>query len=88
MVQELTKRYRKQVLGETCLVTAPQEFWELTLMAELKIQPNEWDLLSVDNQAKIMARQYLRNMVDVLDAHYRAQDENAKKNRSKQSDDG
>lgn len=80
-VQKLVDEYREKVLGKTCLKGAPPEYWEIGLVIDIGIPLPEWRTYSLDYRAQIMARQYLKNMVDTIDAHYKEQDEIAEKNR-------
>lgn len=78
-MQNIVKDYREKILGKNCIKYAPDRYWEIGLINELKISPMEWDSYSLDTQAQIMARQYLSNMVSLINAHYDAQDDNIKK---------
>ena len=74
-LQKLVDEYRERVLGKTCLKGAPPEYWEIGLVIEIGIPLPEWRTYSLDDRAQIMARQYLKNMVETIDAHYKARDE-------------
>lgn len=86
-VKMLVAKYRKQVLGDSCFKSAPSEYHEINLICELKMSPETWENLSLEHKAKIMAVHYLKNMVDTIDAHYKAQKENRKKNAEGTSSD-
>lgn len=86
--RNLVEKYRKQVLGDSCFHEAPELYHEVGLATELQIVPSIWKSYSMDDRARIMARRYAANMIDLIDAHYKAQDENRKKNKSgNQSED-
>ena len=71
--------HRKKVLGETCLTEAPSEYHILGLVLDLNIPLPEWNNYDVHDQAKILARQYVKGMVEIIDNHYREHDANAKR---------
>lgn len=79
-LKTLVAKYRKQVLGDSRFRDAPSEYHEIALCNDLGIRYFEWKERDMHERAMIMAQRYLSNMVSTVDAHYRAQDENSKKN--------
>lgn len=76
---EKKKEYRKRVIGNTALVSAPQEYYTLSIIKELGISIDEWESYSVEHRAKLTAHHYLKIMIEVIDNHYREQEEEMKK---------
>lgn len=79
--ENIVTQYRERVLGKTCQKGAPAEYWEVKLATELKLSPSQWRELSLEDRARIMAANYLENMVKTIDRHYEEQEANKKKNR-------
>lgn len=82
-MQRLIDEYRAKILGKSCLVSAPSEYWEIRLITELGISPSDWKSFALHEKAKIMAVNYLKNMVATVDRHYEEQDEQEKKKNGK-----
>lgn len=76
---EKKKEYRKRVIGNTALVSAPQEYYTLSIIKELGITIMEWELYPVEYKAKLTAHHYLKIMIEVIDNHYREQEDEMKK---------
>lgn len=86
-LQNLVDEHRKRVLGDSSLKSAPAEYWEVTLATELQWSLTYWKSLSLEERAMIMARQYLKNFVDTIDAHYRQEDDNRKREKQRQEEE-
>lgn len=80
-IQNLVNEYREKILGKTALKSAPPEYWEISLCIEIGIPLPDWNTYSLADKAKIMARTYLKNMVETIDAHYKAQDDEEERRR-------
>lgn len=76
---EKKKEYRKRVIGNTALVSAPQEYYNLGIIKELGISISDWESYPIEHRAKLTAHHYLKIMIEVIDNHYREQEEEMKK---------
>jgi intergrase/recombinase len=86
-VKRMAEQYREKIIGKTALQSAPQEYWDIGMVIEMRIPLSVWKAMPIDDRAKILAQHYLHNMIQVIDAHYKEQDEIMKKN-NKRPDDG
>jgi len=74
--KEIAAKYREKIIGKTCLTSVPQEYWDISVVVESKgFSLEQWYGFSLDDRAKILAHHYLKNMVEVIDAHYKEQEE-------------
>lgn len=76
---EKVKEYKKRVIGKTALVSAPQEYHSISIIKELGISIAEWESYSVEHRAKLTAHHYLKIMIEVIDNHYKEQEDEMKK---------
>lgn len=74
--------YRERVIGNTALVSAPQEYYMLGIIKELGISIDEWKSYPLIDRAKLTAHQHIKTMVEIIDNHYREQ-KSEKRNLSK-----
>lgn len=79
-MENLLKEYRKKVIGESCLESAPDQYWEIGTVTELHWSLSEWRQLPLRERAMITARAYLKNMVDTIDRAYEENDQAKKRN--------
>lgn len=70
---EERKVYRDRVIGKTALVSAPQDYYSLSIIKELGISIKEWDAYPVESKAKLTSHHYLKIMIEVIDNHYKEQ---------------
>lgn len=73
------KKYKDKVIGKTALERAPQEYWNIGAAMDMRISPSEWKTLEIHDRAKLLARHYLKNMIEVIDAHYKEQESEIEK---------
>jgi hypothetical protein len=69
------KIYREKLLGRNTLKKAPPEYWAIELAVSKGFSLDEWAAMDIHNRAKIMAQHYLKAMIEVVDAHYKEQDD-------------
>jgi hypothetical protein len=72
------KKYKADLLGEDTIKTAPERYWDIQLALELGISLTDWDSLDkypLRAKAEIRAQKFLKGMVDVVERHYKLQDE-------------
>jgi len=69
---------RKKILGSTSLKSAPEEFYLLNEIRDMKISLISWNKLDIHEKAKIIAHRRLKSMIEIIDAYYREQDDAAK----------
>lgn len=67
--------YKEKIFGKTSLKAAPKEYWDIGLLLELNISLAAWREYDIDDKARILAHRYIKNMIEVIDAHYREQEE-------------
>lgn len=72
---ELSKGYREKIMGKTCVNGFSIEYLELGIVEDKVMPHSEWRTWDLHDRAKYMARRYLKNMADIIDNHYREQDE-------------
>lgn len=70
--------YRERVIGKNLLVSAPRSYWDMSIIRELGISIDEWQSFSEDDRAQYTAHQYLKSMLDVIEAYVRDRDEQKK----------
>lgn len=73
------KIYREKLLGRSALSKAPPEYWAIELSLSKGFSLDEWKAMDIHNRAKIMAQHYLKAMIEVVDAHYKEQDDAIKR---------
>lgn len=71
-------KYRERIIGKTCLVQAPSRYHEIGAVHDMGITPELWASYSIHARAELMARRYIKNMIEVIDAFYKEK-EDAKK---------
>lgn len=71
-------QYKERVIGKNLLVSAPREYWDMSIIRELGISISEWWSYDDDDRAQFVAHQYLKSMLDVIEAYYRDRDEQRK----------
>ena len=67
-------QYKDKIIGKTALISAPQEYFNIGLIIETNIHLHHWEQYDLHRKAKVMARHYLKNMLEVINAHYNEQD--------------
>ena len=78
---ERMQEYKKQILGNSCIETAPSEYYDISMALEYRIPYHIWiDPLQfpVDAKAKLRATVWLKGMAEVIDAHNREHDRKQK----------
>ena len=64
------KKHKEKILGKTCLSSAPDKYWEVGAVIDMGISYIEWKLrLPIDDRAMILARRYIKGMIEIVDAH-------------------
>jgi hypothetical protein len=71
-------QYKERIVGKNLLVSAPREYWDMSIIRELGISIDEWWSYDDDHRAQYLAHQYLKSMLDVIEAYYRDRDEQKK----------
>lgn len=66
--------HKEKVIGKTAFVQGTEEYHDMKLLMNLKIPLHEWREYPIHDKAKVIATQYLSNMMDLIDAHYRELD--------------
>lgn len=64
------KAYKKKLLGETVIVGAPNDYWDIGLTLEAKIPLDQWEKMDIHTRAKIQARTQLHNITEIIKHHY------------------
>lgn len=77
--QAVAKKYREKIIGKTCLVYAPSRYWEVGAIHDMGIEPENWKHYSIHARAELMARRYVKSMIEVVDAAYREEDESRRR---------
>jgi hypothetical protein len=69
--------YKEKIFGKSPIKGAPQEYWNIGLVLEQGGvgAMEQWETMDDQLKAKILARVYLNNMVEVIKAHWEQQDE-------------
>lgn len=78
-------QYKVDLLGPDTIVDAPERYYDIAMVRDLGISLLEWDSpdrYPLRNKAEIRAQSYLKNMVDVVERHYKMQDDAEKKRMS------
>lgn len=64
------KEYKKKLLGNSIIESAPDEYWELGMIRSLGLLPDQWGNLDLHTRAKIRAQFQLSNMAEIIKHHY------------------
>lgn len=78
---DMGKKYKVDLFGEDTIVEAPERYYDVALAVDLSIPLSQWDnltLFPLRDKAEIRAIRYLKNMVDVVERHYKMMDEKTK----------
>lgn len=78
---DLGEKYKVDLIGEDTIIQAPERYYDIGLALDLSIPLSDWDDLqqfSLRDKAEIRATRYLKNMVDVVERHYKLMDEKIK----------
>lgn len=86
--RRIMRDYKKKILGNTSLQKAPQLYWDIGTVIDMGFLPSQWEAASLEDRALIIARNYLRNAAEIIDAYYRDQDEQKKKLAEKSKKNG
>lgn len=80
VLEKAPEEYREKIFGKTPIRGAPQDYWDIGLVLEQGGvgAMEQWEKMDVQLKAKILARVYLNNMVEVIKAHWEQQDEKQK----------
>lgn len=73
--KELAQKYKDKIIGKTALKTAPSRYFEIGAVIDMGIEPPVWESYDIHWRAEIMARRYVKNMIEVIDAYYKDQDD-------------
>lgn len=76
-----TRNYKKELLGSDMVITAPDQYNELSMLRSMGIIANYRDYkeLPIHDKAKIIAQFQLSNMTDIVRRHDELQAEKNKK---------
>lgn len=85
--KEIAKRYKEKIIGKTCLTYAPSRYWQIGAVHDMGIEPDVWDSYHIHARAELMARRYIKNMVEVIDAAYKEEDDAKKRQLDKNRKD-
>ena len=80
--------YKGKIMGRTALKRAPIAYWDVGLVVEAGIvQFSEWKEYDLEDKAIYMAHRFLKNAIEVINAHYNEQDRIAEKNAGENGED-
>jgi hypothetical protein len=85
---DLKRRYKEKIIGKTCLVTAPSEYWTIGAIWERGMTFHQWNAYTIEEKAKTLARMYVKSMIEVIDAHYDEEDDQKKREAEKDKKKG
>ena len=87
--KDRAKQYKEKIIGKTALQSAPGEYFEIDMIIEMGIMPEAWRGMNLHDRAKILAQRYLKNMIEIVNSHYKEQDDIIKRRmKGKSNDDG
>ena len=76
-VEKDNGRYKERILGRNIVHYAPSEYHELSVVIEHNLL-SVWYNISIVERMRLLAKIYLKGMIDVVDAHWKAQEEDQK----------
>lgn len=76
--KSMARKLKEKVLGKSCLKKAPGEYFHIGMLVEMGIAPHEWREYPIHDRAKIIARNWLKNAVEIIDAFDRERESQRK----------
>lgn len=80
---EHAKAYKDELLGDSVIVAAPDDYWEVDMVREMGIPLSVWREMSEEDRATYQAQVQLANMAEIVKQNKKLQEEKMKKYASK-----